>query len=78
MIARLDSKKETIEENVSKIKKLESRYSAYKYFIEAVQRDGVPYELISDILPFVEEDTAKKLIAPESDSIVTNSKPSIS
>ena len=36
-IASLDSKKETIDENVKKIKKLESRYSAYKYFIEAVQ-----------------------------------------
>ena len=54
MIARLDSKKETIEDNVSKVKKLESRYSAYKYFIEAVQRDGVPYELISKALPVVE------------------------
>ncbi len=53
-IARLDSKKETIDENVKKIKKLESRYSAYKYFIEAVQRDGVPYELISKALPVVE------------------------
>ena len=54
MIARLDSKKETIDENVKKIKKLESRYSAYKYFIEAVQRDGVQYELISKALPVVE------------------------
>ena len=53
-IARLDSKKETIDENVKKIKKLESRYSAYKYFIEAVQRDGIPYELISKALPVVE------------------------
>ena len=53
-IARLESKKETIDENVNKIKKLESRYSAYKYFIEAVQRDGVPYELISKALPVVE------------------------
>ena len=53
-IARLDSKKETIDENIKKIKKLESRYSAYKYFIEAVQRDGVPYELISKALPVVE------------------------
>jgi len=53
-IARLDSKKETIDENVKKVKKLESRYNAYKYFIEAVQRDGVPYELITKALPVVE------------------------
>jgi len=53
-LARLDSKKETIDENVKKIQKLESRYAAYKYFIEAVQRDGVPYELITKALPVVE------------------------
>ena len=43
--------KRTIDENVKK--KLESRYSAYKYFIE-VQRDGVQYELTKKALPVVE------------------------
>jgi len=54
IMGRLDSKKDTIDDNIKKVKKLESRYNAYKYFIEAVQRDGVPYELITKALPVVE------------------------
>ena len=35
---------------------LEERLKAYEYYLNAIQRDGVPYELISEILPYVEEE----------------------
>ena len=47
---------ENILESIEKAHDLEERLKAYEYYLSAIQRDGVPYELISEILPYVEEE----------------------
>ena len=44
-----------INDNIDKVEELEGDYQAYQYLLkEAIQRDGVPYDLISKSLPTVE------------------------
>ena len=50
----LKTKENQINENIDKVEKLEGDYQAYQYLLNAVQRDGVPYDLISKSLPTVE------------------------
>ena len=38
------------------MEKLEGDHQAYQYLLEAIRRDGVPYELISKIIPIVEDE----------------------
>jgi len=42
------------QENIDTLKELESQYEAYGYYLQAVQRDGVPYNLITKALPLIE------------------------
>ena len=51
------------EDQISRIKnsiieagELEKRYKAYEYYLNAIERDGVPYELISTLMPYVEDE----------------------
>ena len=46
----------TIEENIKSAHELELRLKAYKYYLSAMHRDGIPYEIIANIIPLVEED----------------------
>ena len=45
---------ESIQETIDKIKTLETEYESYNFYLDAIQRDGVPYELITQALPVVE------------------------
>ena len=47
---------QSIHESIERAHDLEERLKAYEYYLSAIQRDGVPYELISEILPYVEEE----------------------
>ena len=47
---------ENILDSIERAHDLEERLKAYEYYLSAIQRDGVPYELISEILPYVEEE----------------------
>ncbi len=47
---------ENILDSIERAHDLEERLKAYEYYLNAIQRDGVPYELISEILPYVEEE----------------------
>ena len=47
---------ENILDSIDRAHDLEERLKAYEYYLSAIQRDGVPYELISEILPYVEEE----------------------
>lgn len=40
--------------SIYEAKELEKQYVAYQYYMEAVKRDGVPYELISKTIPTIE------------------------
>jgi DNA repair exonuclease SbcCD ATPase subunit len=52
----LERDRDTIESNLEKIRGLSSKYKAYDCYMEAVKRDGVPYELISRYIPEIEQD----------------------
>ena len=44
----------TINESITKLANMETKYEGYEYYLQWVKRDGIPYELISDILPKLE------------------------
>ena len=50
----LETKKYSILDTIEEVEKLEKKYNAYEYYLDAVKRDGVPYELISKALPMIE------------------------
>ena len=41
-------------DSIKKLKELETQFKAYDYYLKAVNRNGVPYELISEALPKVQ------------------------
>lgn len=45
-----------IEENIIRFKELESKSDCYKYYMQAISRDGIPYELITQALPAIEKE----------------------
>jgi DNA repair exonuclease SbcCD ATPase subunit len=45
-----------IKESVQKLQKLEQEHQYYSYYLNAVGKDGVPYNIISTIIPIIEED----------------------
>ena len=50
----LESKKEEIIQVINKVTDLEQKYEAYKYYLMAVDKNGVSYDLISQVLINVE------------------------
>ena len=44
------------EDSITKLKELEQQYKFYQYYLEAVNRDGVPYDLIKTAVPFIEQE----------------------
>tara|TARA_B100000575_G_scaffold123621_1_gene98562 strand:+ start:2606 stop:5761 length:3156 start_codon:yes stop_codon:yes gene_type:complete len=50
----LKTNEKQINDNITKVAKLEGDHQAYQYLLEAIRRDGVPYDLISKSLPTVE------------------------
>ena len=44
----------TITESIDKLAYMENKYEGYEYYLECVKRDGIPYNLIADILPKLE------------------------
>ena len=48
------TKKKTILETMKRVQDLETEHEAYKYYMDAVKRDGIPYELIEKALPTIE------------------------
>ena len=45
-----------ITEIIEKVKRLEDKLQAYEYYMDAVKRDGIPYELITKIIPLIEQE----------------------
>ena len=50
----LETNRRNILSNIKKVEKLEGKYAAYQYYMDAIKRDGIPYELISKALPTIE------------------------
>ena len=41
-------------ETMKRVQDLETEHEAYKYYLDAIKRDGIPYELIKKALPTIE------------------------
>jgi len=54
LVAQKD--KEKSEESIAKLKDLTQQYKFYEYYLIAVNRDGVPYDLITTAVPFIEQE----------------------
>ena len=50
----IDIKRKGILDNIKKVEELEGKYEAYQYYLDAVKRDGIAYELITKALPTIE------------------------
>ncbi len=50
----LEANRRNILTNIKKVEELEGKYAAYQYYMDAIKRDGIPYELISKALPTIE------------------------
>lgn len=46
----------TLEDNITRAHNLELQLNAYTYYLAAMHRDGLPYEIIANIIPLLEED----------------------
>lgn len=45
-----------IEEQIKSIESQENELSSYQYYISAIGKDGVPYRIISDVIPKIEQE----------------------
>ena len=61
-----------INEEMKRAKELEEEYSAYEYYLDAVKRDGVPYDLITRTIPEIEQEVNNILTQVADFSIVWN------
>jgi len=53
-VSSLTNQKETIEERIKEVETLEEQFGLYEYYLNALGKDGVSYELISKALPMIE------------------------
>jgi DNA repair protein SbcC/Rad50 len=53
-ISALQSQKETIEDRIKEVKELEEQSKLFDYYLNALSKDGVSYELIEKSLPMIE------------------------
>lgn len=44
------------ESSIKKLKEYEQQYKFYQYYLEAVNRDGIPYDLITTAVPYIEQE----------------------
>ena len=54
VVGSLESFIEEIKRKMIEVKELEEKARLYTYYLDAVKRDGIPYELISKALPVIE------------------------
>lgn len=50
------TKKENAIEQLDQYKKLETEYKGFEYYLKAIKRDGIPYELVSKAIPKIESE----------------------
>ena len=53
-VSSLKNQKKTIEDRIEEVEKLEEQFGLYEYYLNALGKDGVSYELISKALPMIE------------------------
>ena len=55
-ISGLEEQRKTIQKSIEDVKVLEIEYESYQLYTNAISRDGIPYELISQALPTIEKE----------------------
>jgi len=55
-ITQIQSFIDNVKDKMDEVKDLEEKSRLYTYYIDAVKRDGVPYELISKAMPVIENE----------------------
>ena len=45
---------QTVNDSIDKLESMEKKYEGYEYYLQCVRRGGIPYELISEVLPKLE------------------------
>ena len=53
-VSSLKNQKQTIEERIKEVENLEEQFGLFEYYLNALGKDGVSYELISKVLPMIE------------------------
>ena len=53
-VSALQNQKETIEDRINEVKELESQSRLFDFYLNALSKDGVSYELIEKALPMIE------------------------
>ena len=51
-----ENSKKTAEASIEKLKELTQQYKFYEYYLMAINRDGVPYDLITSAVPYIEQE----------------------
>lgn len=46
----------TLKDRIKLIEKSEGEYSAYQYYLDAIGKDGIPYQIISSAVPRIEQE----------------------
>lgn len=47
---------ETAKQSIENLKAVEEKYKYYEYYLSATGRDGLPYDIISSVIPRIQED----------------------
>lgn len=50
------------EASIQKLKEYEKKFKFYEYYLEAISRDGVPYDLITSAVPYIEQEINNILV----------------
>ena len=50
-----------VNESIEKLRDMEIKYDGYEFYLKCVRRDGIPYQLISEVLPKLEIEIKLKL-----------------
>ena len=53
-LSTLKNKKQTLVERIEEVKELEDYHKTLEFYLEAVKRDGIPYDLIAKAIPAIE------------------------
>jgi DNA repair exonuclease SbcCD ATPase subunit len=53
-ISALENQKKSIEDRITEVKEMEEQSKLYEYYLNALSKDGVSYELIEKALPMIE------------------------
>ena len=55
-VSVLESKKKDLMAKLKEAEQLEDQFEAYSYYMDAIGRDGIPYEIISKTIPNIESE----------------------